>query len=150
MQIFRFISFKRKFLCTLEITRISTGEDVLSLSHAPVVFLTNPCNFISPIRSRSLPFGVRAWNFQFFFIPYPSFLLQLLYVSSFLLLCLVTEQVFQWRTKLPRFLTKPSHFCNIQIALKSQFYSSLSFLSANRLDRIPHRAFYTLQKSQIM
>jgi len=52
-------------------------ENALPSSHAPVVFHTNPCNFASfKTAIKSLPFGLRAWNFPFYLIFYPSFYLQ--------------------------------------------------------------------------
>ena len=43
-----------------------------------------------------------------------------------LLLVVINNRKGYWRAKLPRFHTKPSNFCNIQIVIKSQPYTARS------------------------
>ena len=100
-------------------------EDALPSSHAPVVFLTNPCNFACfKAAIKSLPFSLRGQNFPFFLIFYPFFL-SLIVLCQKLPFVVSNNRKGFWRAKLSRFHTKPSDFCNIQISIKSQPYTEL-------------------------
>ena len=54
----------------------------------------------------------------------PLFLSPIVMCQQLLLVVIDNRKGF-WRAKLPRFHTKPSNFCNIQIVIKSQPYTAL-------------------------
>ena len=55
----------------------------------------------------------------------PLFLSTIVICQQLLLVVINNRKGF-WRAKFPRFHTKPSNFCNIQIVIKSQPYTALA------------------------
>ena len=122
---FRFISFKGEFLWALEIRRICMRRSRFALQSRSSGFPYKSlyfCKFSSC--HKIFVFRCKGLEISIFPNIVPLFLSPIIICQQLLLVVIDSRKGF-WRAKLPRFLTKPSNFCNIQIVIKSQPYTAL-------------------------
>ena len=125
MQISRFVSFKGEFLWALEIRRICMRRSRFALQSRSCGFpykslgfcKFSSCHKIFAFRCKGLEIPILRNIVRLF--------LSLIVIRQQLLLVVIDNRKGFWRAKLPRFHTKPSNFCNIQIVIKSQPYTAL-------------------------
>ena len=125
MQIFRFISFKGEFLWTLEIRKICMRRSRFALQSRSSGFpykslwfcKSSSCHKIFAFRCKGLEMSIFPNILPLFLSP--------IFICQQLLLVVINNRKGFWRAKLPRFHTKPTIFCNIQIVIKSQPYTAL-------------------------
>ena len=124
MQIFRFISSKGEFVWTLEIrgTCMRSRFALQSRSSGFPYKSFQICKFSSCHKI----FAFLCKGLEISILPniLPLFLSPIV-ICQQLLLVVINNTKGSWRAKLPRFHTKPSNFCNIQIVIKSQPYTAL-------------------------
>ena len=120
MQIFRFISFKGEFLRTLKIRRICMRRSRFALQSRSSCFPYKSLSFCKFSSCHKI-FAFRCKGLEISSFPniLPLFLSPMVICQQLLLVVINNRKGF-WRAKLPRFHTKPSNFCNIQIVIKSQ------------------------------
>ena len=125
MQIFRFISFKGEFLWALEIRRICMRRSRFALQSRSSGFPYKSLLFCKFSSCHKI-FAFRCKGLEISILPniVPLFLSPIVIFQQLLLVAIDNRKGF-WRAKLPRFHTKPSNFCNIQIVIKSQPYTAL-------------------------
>ena len=125
IQIFRFMSFKGEFLWALEIRRICMRGSRFALQSRSSGFPYKSLQFCKFSSCHKI-FAFRCKDLEISIFPniLPLFLSPMVICQQLLLVVINNRKGF-WRAKLPRFHTKPSNFCNIQIVLKSQPFTAL-------------------------
>ena len=120
MQIFRFISFKGEFLWALETRRICMRRSRFTLQSRSSGFQYKSLQFCKFSSCHKI-FAFRCKSLEISILPniVPLFLSPIVICQQLLLVVIDNRKGF-WRAKLPRFHTKPSNICNIQIVIKSQ------------------------------
>ena len=125
MQIFRCIFFKGEFLWTLEIRSLCMRRSRFALQSRSSGFPYKSLEFCKFSSCHKI-FAFRCKGLEISIIPniLPLFLSPIVMWQQLPLVVINNRKGF-WRAKLPRFRTKPSNFCNIQIVIRSQPYTAL-------------------------